>query len=454
MPTLEDCTSLLRVLARSATGQDFSVYTTFSTGARRPDDLDGPDEYHVVLVDNGRSAMLGTEFQDMLRCIRCAACMNHCPVYGAVGGHAYGWVYPGPMGAVLTPSLIGVDQAGHLPNASTFCGKCESVCPVRIPLPNLMRHWREREFERHLTPAAMRARPGVLGVLRPPPGAVPPGHARGRGDARAGSDASAAGSAGCRWPAAGPRAATCRRRRATRSSRATRRRSEPGRSDEPRNDADRDPPRPAARSAAAGPGRDAARAAGDASAAFDPRALAPAASRSKSRCSCATWRRNSAASRACRTLDAVPGAVADYLAAQNLPTTCVMAPHPELRAIPWSARPLLTIREGRAEATDLVSVQHAFAAIAETGTLMLPCAPERPTTLNLLADTEIVVLRASRLVGAYEEAWDLLRAELGGMPRNVMLVTGPSRSADIEQTLELGAHGPRQLHVVLIDDRL
>ncbi len=156
VPTLEDCISLLRVLARSATGQDFSVYTTFSTGARRPGDLDGPEEYHVVLLDNGRSAMLGTEFQDMLRCIRCAACMNHCPVYGAVGGHAYGWVYPGPMGSVLTPALIGVDQAGLLPGASTFCGKCESVCPVRIPLPGLMRHWREREFERHLTPAAQR----------------------------------------------------------------------------------------------------------------------------------------------------------------------------------------------------------------------------------------------------------------------------------------------------------
>ncbi len=157
VPTLEDCTSLLRVLARSATGQDMSVYTTFSTGARRPGDLDGPEAYHVVLIDNGRSAMLGTEFQDMLRCIRCAACMNHCPVYGAVGGHAYGWVYPGPMGAVLTPSLIGVQEAGHLPNASTFCGKCESVCPVRIPLPSLMRHWREREFERHLSPSAARS---------------------------------------------------------------------------------------------------------------------------------------------------------------------------------------------------------------------------------------------------------------------------------------------------------
>jgi L-lactate dehydrogenase complex protein LldF len=156
-PTLEDVASIMRVLARSATGQDMSVYTTLSTGPRRPDDVDGPQEYHVVLVDNGRSNMLGTDFEDMLRCIRCGACMNHCPVYHAVGGHAYGWVYPGPMGAVLTPSLIGVEQAGHLPNASTFCGRCESVCPVRIPLPKLMRHWREREFERHLSPATVRS---------------------------------------------------------------------------------------------------------------------------------------------------------------------------------------------------------------------------------------------------------------------------------------------------------
>jgi L-lactate dehydrogenase complex protein LldF len=157
VPTLEDVSQLLRVLARSATGQELSVYTTFSTGPRRSADADGPENYHVVLIDNGRSSMLGTSFEEMLRCIRCGACMNHCPVYHAVGGHAYGWVYPGPMGAVLTPSLIGVDQAGHLPNASTFCGRCESVCPVRIPLPKLMRHWREREFERHLTPATVRS---------------------------------------------------------------------------------------------------------------------------------------------------------------------------------------------------------------------------------------------------------------------------------------------------------
>lgn len=156
VPTLEDASTILRVLARSATGQEFSSYTTMVTGPKREGADGGPTDFHVVLLDNGRSAMLGTEFQDMLRCIRCGACMNHCPVYEAVGGHAYGWVYPGPMGAVLTPTLIGVDQAGHLPNASTFCGRCESVCPMRIPLPRMMRAWRVREFERHLTPTVQR----------------------------------------------------------------------------------------------------------------------------------------------------------------------------------------------------------------------------------------------------------------------------------------------------------
>ncbi|EAS49736.1 iron-sulfur cluster-binding protein [Aurantimonas manganoxydans SI85-9A1] len=161
VPTLEDTAQILRILARSATGQDMSVYTTLSTGPKREADLDGPEEYHVILLDNGRSNMLGTEFEEMLRCIRCGACMNHCPVYHAVGGHSYGWVYPGPMGAVLTPSLIGVDKSGHLPNASTFCGRCESVCPMRIPLPKMMRHWREKEFESHLQPKTQRAGLGV-----------------------------------------------------------------------------------------------------------------------------------------------------------------------------------------------------------------------------------------------------------------------------------------------------
>ena len=157
-------------------------------------------------------------------------------------------------------------------------------------------------------------------------------------------------------------------------------------------------------------------------------------------------------------LAAVPAAITDYLAAQNLAPRFVLAPHPELTGLDWAQRPLLEFEARRALPADAVSVQHGYAGIAETGTLMLPSDPRRPTTLNILAETEIVVLRASRVVGAYEEAWDRLRAEnadalTGGfMPRNVMFVTGPSRSADIEQTLELGAHGPRRLHVVLVED--
>lgn len=156
VPNLEDMSQIVRVLARSATGQEMSVYTTLSTGPRRKHDVDGPEEYHVILLDNGRSEMLGTEFQDMLRCIRCGSCMNHCPVYHAVGGHSYGWVYPGPMGAVLTPKLLNLKDGKHLPNASTFCGRCEAVCPMKIPLPKMMRHWREKEFEQHLTPKTQR----------------------------------------------------------------------------------------------------------------------------------------------------------------------------------------------------------------------------------------------------------------------------------------------------------
>ncbi len=156
IPTLEDLSTVLRVLARNATGQESSVYTTLSSGPRRADDLDGPREYHVVLLDNGRSQMLGNEFHEMLRCIRCGACMNHCPVYHAIGGHAYGWVYVGPMGAVLTPLLVGLDQARDLPEACTLNGRCKSVCPMGIPLPDLIRNLRRRAFDKRLHPPRVR----------------------------------------------------------------------------------------------------------------------------------------------------------------------------------------------------------------------------------------------------------------------------------------------------------
>jgi L-lactate dehydrogenase complex protein LldF len=126
---------------------------------------DGPEHFHIVLVDAGRTRLLGTDFQPMLRCIRCGACMNHCPVYQSIGGHAYGWVYPGPMGSVLTPSFAGLDAALDLPHASTLCNQCGVVCPVKIPLPDLLRKLREQQVERRLRPAGERMGLAVWGWI-------------------------------------------------------------------------------------------------------------------------------------------------------------------------------------------------------------------------------------------------------------------------------------------------
>lgn len=152
VPTLEDFATLMRLLPRSATGQSISNYVSLLNGPRRAGDLDGPEHMYFVLVDGGRTGLLGGEFEEMLRCIRCGACMNHCPVYQKIGGHAYGWVYPGPMGSVLTPSYVGLDKAPDLPHAATLCGECHVVCPVKIPLPNLLRKLREQQFNRGLRP--------------------------------------------------------------------------------------------------------------------------------------------------------------------------------------------------------------------------------------------------------------------------------------------------------------
>ena len=170
LPTLEDAATLMRLLTRSATGQPISNYFSLLTGARRAGDLDGPEHLYFVLLDGGRTGLLGGEFEEMLRCIRCGACMNHCPVYQKIGGHAYGWVYPGPMGSVLTPSYTGLENALDLPHAATLCGQCSVVCPVRIPLPELLRKLREKQFERGLRPWTERAALMAWGfVARRPP---------------------------------------------------------------------------------------------------------------------------------------------------------------------------------------------------------------------------------------------------------------------------------------------
>jgi len=143
IPRLEDLPVFLKLLARAATGQTLSVYTTLLTGPRRPGERDGPKAFHLVILDNGRSRVLATPFRESLQCIRCGACLNACPVYRRIGGHAYGGVYSGPIGSILTPLYDSVSANPHLPHASSLCGACQAACPVRINIPQMLIGLRE-----------------------------------------------------------------------------------------------------------------------------------------------------------------------------------------------------------------------------------------------------------------------------------------------------------------------
>ncbi len=148
IPSLQDLAVFLRLLPRSATGQQITSYVSMVSGPRRREDEDGPEEFHLVLVDNGRSRLLADpQLRESLNCIRCGACLNICPVYQKVGGHAYGWVYPGPIGAIVSPMLTGLKQAKDLPQASSLCGACREACPVKIDIPRMLLHLRHKLAE-------------------------------------------------------------------------------------------------------------------------------------------------------------------------------------------------------------------------------------------------------------------------------------------------------------------
>jgi len=165
VPTMADLDRFLKILARSATGQKLTSYTTLLRGPRRPGEDCGPDEMHVVLLDNGRSAILAGETAEILGCIRCGACLNACPVYKNIGGHAYGDVYPGPVGAIVTPGLRGIEQAADLPGASSLCGACREVCPIRLDIPRMLLALRHSAVERTPQPLALRLGLKAFAVL-------------------------------------------------------------------------------------------------------------------------------------------------------------------------------------------------------------------------------------------------------------------------------------------------
>ena len=355
-----------------------------------------------MLLDNGRSNMVGTEFQDMLRCIRCGACMNHCPVYQAVGGHAYGWVYPGPMGAVLTPSLIGVEEGGQLPNASTFCGRCEEVCPVRIPLPKLMRHWREREFEKRLTPGAVRTGLGVWAWSRGAAGALPAGGA-GRDARRCGRWPRARAARGrCRWPAAGPASATCRRRRGGRSWTSGR----PGGGERARAH-----PRAARAGGGAAGGRSARRRSRRGWPAHPARAGAAAGAEPRARRGWrSSWprprRRRRRSSRVSEIAE-LPRRWRTSCASATCRRRCASGP---TRCSPGSTGGRSRPARGSGRIEEPATLSRAEFGLAETGTLVLASGPDNPVTLTFLGETHFVVLREADICGGFEDFWAAWRA--------------------------------------------
>ena len=422
VPDLNDVSVLLRLLTRSATGQPITSYVSVMAGPRGPDESDGPENFHVVLVDNGRSRLIGTEAEETLRCIRCSACLNHCPIYAAVGGHAYGATYPGPIGAALNPNLLGLAQAHHHPNASTFCGRCAEVCPGEDPTAQdyaLLARARIRGRARTRCRALWI---GLVGLRRETPGALPLRCAPRRApiesvrrQARRGQGAAADG-------------------RLVRGARASRAAGQHlsghvgGAEMSARDDI----------LAAVRSRRSASRPAAYTVPAIDGDAIQRFSTMAE---------RAASEVRMLGSAAEIPEAVAAILRARNLPASVHLPPGAALGGLEWTRAPGLSVKTAPPGPDDAAIAPAPF-AIAETGTLAYPSAAREPASWHFRPGLEIAVLKAGDILPHMEEV--LARVKATGWPATLNFVTGPSRTGDIEQTLELGAHGPKALAILIV----
>ena len=432
--TWEEADLILGLLSKAATGQLLTTYTSITTGPRQPGEVDGPEEFHLVILDNGRSDIAGTEFAEMLNCIRCGACLNVCPVYRQTGGHAYGWVYSGPMGAVLTPLLATTDpHAAELGNASSLCGACREACPVDIPLPDLLLATRRRKA------ATARGRSGRCGRR---------GRRRGRGRARSG-----VGLGGHTRPAVGaapappPRGRPWTDTRAAPTPPADLHRAVEGRRDlmagtETGDRAAflgriraRQGPPPAIGPHPPPPPPDVVPEVGYPS--LDGVTDLPAAFADAARRASVTVHTHG-----------LVGALAAVVEEHGV-RHAVVSHEPEAQAArgPLEALGVEVADHDPAVAVDAdLGVTGAVAAIAATGSVVV-VGRGRWAGRQPPAD-RAPLHRRGRLGGGHAER----RVPPGGrpLPSNRVIITGPSRTGDIEQIITLGAHGPVAVHVVLV----
>ena len=476
----------LTLLTRSATGQRLSSYTNVLTGPRRPGEPDGPDELHLVIVDNGRSPLLGGAYEEMLGCLRCGACLNVCPVYRQTGGHAYGWVYPGPMGAVLTPLLAGdggrpggprpkgrsadgtslADLAAHaaeLPGASTLCGACMDACPVEIPLQDLLLHLRQ-ERATHRAGPAERSAWRAWSIAWSHPSTYRASTRVARTTARALGDQvrhlpGAKGWATGRTvpePAAHPfRKAWADRTAAIGADivparRGAEARVPPGprpRLDGPRSRPADGPPAPDDRSHAH-PRPEPTRAVpAIAYRNVDPDDLVATFARSATEAGARVHLVGGTTVPA----DLLLGLVEEHDIASIVSTiealaagTARLLAHADL-AVAIGADADRSTRE-RAD----LGVTSAIAAIAATGSLVLDATIAGDRTTSLLPRVHLAVIHAGQIVATPADVWHRYDRRPETLPSNLVLVTGPSRTGDIEQLLTVGVHGPQAVEIIVL----